>query len=350
MRTPSARTVRSAAALALAAATLLSTAACGGGEDTPDEVSVEPQPAARSPEVTVSPAGTVSPFAPVDALTFDADTRTLVALTDGSTTVRLIPAAPDGDSVDGDSDDGARVIELGFAGAGLVPGRGSSVLVPTNGSVSRIDVAAATRTDTAVDGVALSAADLPDGNLAVGDENGTVRVLDATGEVVSTVSGSSVTSADALADTDGGLSVLDRNQTSLTDVNLDDETFGVALRAGEGAAALITDSFGRLLVTDSTGTELLVFTSHDLLMRQRFPVGSPPWAIAYDEQSGVVWVTLPAVNQVVGYTLDTGIPVEVQRFATVRQPNSIAVDTGTGELLVGSATGDGLQRIPTAVR
>lgn len=159
-----------------------------------------------------------------------------------------------------------------------------------------------------------------------------------------------MTSADSLASTPNGVSVLDRRQTSVTDLDLDDGTLGVALRAGEGAAEMTSDEFGRLLVTDSTGTELLVFTSHDLLMRQRFPVGSQPWAIAYDEQSGVAWVTLPALNEVVGYTLDTGIPVEARRLATVRQPNSVAVDADTGDLYVGSATGDGLQRIPAAGR
>jgi hypothetical protein len=34
----------------------------------------------------------------------------------------------------------------------------------------------------------------------------------------------------------------------------------------------------------------------------------------------------------------------------VRQPNSVAVDADTGDLYVGSATGDGLQRIPAAGR
>jgi hypothetical protein len=61
-----------------------------------------------------------------------------------------------------------------------------------------------------------------------------------------------------------------------------------------------------------------------------------------------VWVSTPGNNEVVGYTLDTGIPVESGRFSTVRQPDSIAVDSDTGDLYVGSASGDGLQRIPAA--
>ncbi|MDV8056906.1 hypothetical protein [Rhodococcus sp. IEGM 1343] len=341
MRTPSARSVRAAVASALAVVTVLSVGGCSSDDENADDISVDPRPPAKSPEATATPAGTVSAFAPVDALTFDPVTRTLVALTDASTTVTL---ARDGAAAQ------TQVVDLGATGAALVAGRDSTVLVPMDGSVARISVVDGQRTALPVDGDALSAADLPDGTTAVGDDTGAVRVLDTNGEVTTTVSGGSVTSADALASTPNGVSVLDRRQTSVTDLNLDDGTLGVALRAGEGAAEMTSDEFGRLLVTDSTGTELLVFTSHDLLMRQRFPVGSQPWAIAYDEQSGVVWVTLPASNEVVGYTLDTGIPVEAGRLATVRQPNSVAVDADTGDLYVGSATGDGLQRIPAAGR
>ncbi|MBY4130415.1 hypothetical protein HQO83_18625 [Rhodococcus fascians] len=330
-----------AVASALAAVTVMSASGCSSDDENADEVSVEPLPPAQSPATTATPAGIVTAFAPVSGLTYDPVDRTLAALTDSSTSVSLIR---EGTSTE------TQVIALGSAGAQLVAGRDSSVLVPLNGSLARIDLADGQRTDLAVDSNALSAADLPDGTTAVGDDTGTIRVLDASGQVTTTASGGSVTSADALASTPKGVSVLDRSQTSVTDLNLDDGTLGVALRAGEGAAAMTSDDFGRLLVTDSTGTELLVFTSHDLLMRQRFPVGSQPWAIAYDEQSGVAWVTLPALNEVVGYTLDTGIPVETQRLVTVRQPNSIAVDDNTGDLYIGSATGDGLQRIPSAGR
>ena len=341
MRTPSARSVRAAVASALAVVTVMSSSGCSSDDENTGEMSVEPQPPAESPPADVTPAGIVTDFSPVDALTFEPATRTLAALTDASTSVRLVPR---------DRSAQTRVIDLGSTGADLVAGRDSTVLVPMDGGIARIDTADGQRTDLALEADALSAADLPDGSTAVGDDTGTVRVLDASGQVTSTVSGGSVTSADALASTEKGLSVLDRRQTSVTDLDLDDGTLGVALRAGEGAAEMTSDEFGRLLVTDSTGTELLVFTSHDLLMRQRFPVGSKPWAIAYDERSGIVWVTLPALNEVVGYTLDTGIPVEAERLTTVRQPNSIAVDADTGDLYVGSATGDGLQRIPAAGR
>jgi hypothetical protein len=108
---------------------------------------------------------------------------------------------------------------------------------------------------------------------------------------------------------------------------------------------MIGDHFGRRLVTDTDGAELLVYTADPLVLHQRFPVGSSPYALAYDQRSETVWVTLTGSNEVVGYELSTGIPVEVGRYPTVRQPNSATVDARTGDLFVGSATGDGLQRI-----
>jgi DNA-binding beta-propeller fold protein YncE len=153
---------------------------------------------------------------------------------------------------------------------------------------------------------------------------------------------------DALALTKGDLSALDRRQTSLTDIELDDSSLGMALRAGEGATQLTTDEYGRILVTDTTGDELLVFTTDPLMMRQRYPIADAPYGVAYDDRTDLVWVTVTGTNKVIGYDISTGIPVEKVRYDTVRQPNSVTVDTAGGALLVGSATGDGLQRIPLA--
>lgn len=60
-----------------------------------------------------------------------------------------------------------------------------------------------------------------------------------------------------------------------------------------------------------------------------------------------MWVTRTATNEVVGYALNTGIPEQRKLYPTVRQPNAIAVDAKTGTLYVQSATGAGIQAIPT---
>lgn len=331
MRVPAPRLT----ATAIGAAMLL-LAGCSSEKDGDDLQTIEPATAAVSP-ATTTPAGTVQNLGrPIDALVFDPATRTTAILTDGGTRLLL--------QADGAAEPREIALDGKAAQLGLAPeGR---VLLPMDGRVQTVDTASGGTSSITVDGDARSALVLPDGALAVGLASGRVQVMDASGAVSETISG--LASVDALALTKDALSALDRRQTSLTEIDVDDDSLGMALRAGEGATQLVTDEHGRILVTDTGGDELLVFTTGPLLMRQRFPVPDAPYGVAYDDRTDLVWVTVTGTNTVIGYDLSTGIPVEKARFDTVRQPNSVTVDTASGTLLVGSATGDGLQRIPLA--
>ncbi|SNS20993.1 YncE family protein [Rhodococcoides kyotonense] len=328
---------RIAVVVAATSAALLASACSENDSDDPDAVRIEPLSRIDSPDTTTTPAGvvTASPFG-LHSTTFDADTRSVVALSDDATSLLVFSATDDPAAA-------PREVQLPGAAAAVTGIGDGRVLLPLDRSLVEVDLRTASVDAMAVDANLLSAVVLPDGRFATGDDSGTIHVLDANGQESQTISG--LSSVDALASTEYGLSALDRHQTSLTEVKVDDESLGLALRAGEGAAELDTDRFGRILVTDAVGREFLVYSSEDLLLRQRFPVDAQPWAVAYDDKSDVVWISLPEVNEVVGYTLETGIPVEVDRFPTVRQPDSIAVDADTGDLFVGSAAGNGLQRI-----
>jgi len=109
------------------------------------------------------------------------------------------------------------------------------------------------------------------------------------------------------------------------------------------ATNAVGDRFGRVLVTDTRDGELLAFSADPLIMRQRFPVPGAPYAIAYDPVRDLAWVTLTERNEVVGFHVAGGEPVERFRLATVRQPNTVAVDPRSGAVIVGSGTGDGVQ-------
>jgi DNA-binding beta-propeller fold protein YncE len=137
--------------------------------------------------------------------------------------------------------------------------------------------------------------------------------------------------------------VLDRLRTAVTEVNPVTGQLGTSLRAGDGATNAVVDRFGRVLVTDTRGGELLAFSAGPLLMRQRYPVPGVPYALAYDSRRDLVWVTLTERNEVVGYYVAGGEPVERYRFPTVRQPNAVAVDPESGRVFVASADGGGVQ-------
>lgn len=139
--------------------------------------------------------------------------------------------------------------------------------------------------------------------------------------------------------------VLDRGRTAVSLVDVSSGDTSPALRAGNGAASVVTDRFGRMLVTDARDSELLAFAGDPPLLRQRFPLPGVPYGLAYDARRDLAWVTLTARNEVVGLDVAGGEPVVVHRFPTVHQPDAVAVDPVSGRVVVVSASGAGLQVI-----
>ncbi|UYP20993.1 hypothetical protein OED52_10305 [Rhodococcus sp. Z13] len=318
-------------AIALAALT-----GCSSENGSEGLQTIEPATPAAAPEVGPAPAGDVRPLdTAIASLVVEPGTGTLAALSLDGAQVLLFD----------DATATPRTVDLPSTATTLAPGPAGTVLAPAAGFVARVDVADGRVEEVLVDATAVSVAVLQDGTWLVGTDDGRVLLVDpATGDRTGSIGG--LASADAFAVTDDGVAVLDRRQTSLTELDLDDRRLGAALRAGDGATQLVTDPFGRVTVTDTTDGELLVYTLDTIMLRQRYPVGPAPYAVTYDGTRDLVWVTLTGSNEVVGYDLSTGIPQERHRFATVRQPNSIAVDPDDAALVIASATGDGLQRIP----
>lgn len=327
---------RSALSAVLAAASIVAlVAGCSShADDKAAGTAGAPGTAAVAPAPAVAPAGAVSGFGPVGALLAEPASGRVVALDPTGLGLRIVdPADPAA----------ARQISLPAEAAGLALGGPGEVLVAAGREVLRVDLATAGLRPVPVDGVVRTVARRADGTLAVGLDGGRVQILDVDGRVQRTVGG--LGTVDVVAASSDAVAILDLAQTTLTELDLGRDRPGLALRAGLGATHLISDHFGRLLATDTSGGALLVYTADPLLLRQRFPVGPAPYALAYDERSETVWLTLSGSNEVVGFDLSTGIPEEVGRFATVRQPNSLTIDSRTGDMFVGSATGDGLQRI-----
>ncbi|WP_433603041.1 YncE family protein [Nocardia sp. CA-135953] len=323
-------------------------AGCSSDSDS-DKLETRPAAtAAVAPEQRAHPAGDVWGLDnPVGGLFAEAGTGRLVALEAGHDTSTMLfvidPATFTRVDPTGAPDVAMRTLLLPARGVGLAQGKPGELLIPGDHRIMRVDITTGVTTEVPVDGDARSVRYRDDGTMFVGTADGKVRALSPDGNVAETISG--LASADALAVTGDHVSVLDRRQTSLTQLDLGKDRLGLALRAGDGATNLITDPFGRIIVTDTAGDELLVYTAGPLVLRQRFPVGSSPYALAYDQRSDTVWVTCTQSNEVVGFDLSTGIPKEVGRYPTVRQPNSVTIDERTGDLFVGSATGNGLQRI-----
>jgi DNA-binding beta-propeller fold protein YncE len=303
---------------------------------------IEPARAAISPPAAATPAGTVLPLpGNPSAAVFDTRISALVVLTPGpdASTLTVLPAGGT-----------PRTIDVPGATTGLIsddqgtaylPGRGGYFRVDLDeGSSARVDVADARDTDFTA--IALR----QDGTLVLGSADGAVYLLgtDGTGvehrvEIFARV--------DALVTSGDTAVVLDRGQTSVTSVNADGKA-QQSLRAGDGATTMAIDPAGRVLVADTRDDELLVFGVDPLIMRQRYPVPAAPYGVTGSPD--LAWVSQTATNEVVGYDLATGIPMEKVRYPTVQQPDLLAFDDTTGALFVVSGSGAGVQVIERAAQ
>ena len=348
-----------ALALLLAASLL---AGCSSKLTDPGPATIEPAGAAASPPPGRPPVGEVLALGgrPTAAL-FDAATSSLVVFTPGTD-----PPTPGTLTIVGPTG-AARPVVLP-AGATAIAGDGEGAVYATiRGGFVTVDLATGRLTQTAIDGhVATDFTALArraDGSLLVGSAAGAVYVLadqTGSGQTGSGQTGSGQTGSiqtgvtaettifsrvDAIVTEGETAVVLDRGQTSVTALNQQGAA-QQALRAGLGATTIAADPAGRVLVTDTRGGQLLVFSVDPLIQRQGYPIGESPYAIAGSKT--LVWVSQTGINSVAGYDLGTGIPVEKVRYPTVRQPNSLAFDEVSGTLFVVSGSGDGIQVIRNA--
>ena len=314
-------------------------AACSTGKQATDELMVTDNPVAATPAVsppaTVPPAGTVLPLgAAVRAMAVDFRTGLLAVAVDASPAVLLyrlddLTAAP------------TRVPLPSAPSDARLAGEGGPLLVTTGSQLVRVDLPGAASSATDLDGAPASAVQDGGRTLVALRDRHEIAVLDG-GAVQRRITGN-LFSADRVLTAGGHAVVLDRLRTALFELDVAGGAVKQGLRAGEGATNAVADRFGRVLVTDTRGGTLLAFSLDPLLLRQRYPVGGAPFGIAYDPTRDVVWVTLTATNEVVGYHVAGEEPQERYRFPTLAQPNSVAVDAG--RVFVASANGEGIQVI-----
>ena len=332
-------------------------AGCSSKLTDPGPATIEPAGAATSPPPDRPPAGDVLALTgrPSAAL-FDPTTSSLAVFTPGAD-----PQAPGTLTIIGPAG-AARPVALP-AGTTAIAGDGKgAVYATTRGGFVTVDLATGGLAATTIDGHDATdftaVARRVDGRLLVGSAAGAVYVLadqTSSGQTSSGQTGSGQTRVtaettifsrvDAIVTEGETAVVLDRAQTSVTALN-QQGAVQQALRAGLGATTIAADPAGRVLVTDTRGGQLLVFSVDPLIQRQGYPIGESPYAIA--SSNTLVWVSQTAINSVAGYDLGSGIPVEKVRYPTVRQPNSLAFDEVSGTLYVVSGSGDGIQVIRDA--
>lgn len=322
-----ARRDRVRTALGVVACLLL--AGCGGSAPpaaTPGGVAAEP---AEAPAVTRPPAGTVITVGALpEGLVADPVTHLVaVAVRDPARLVLV------------DGRDGTTVDEVPLPGTVRhlqLAAAGGPVLVPVEGSgrLFRVGLPGGAVLGDAPTGAGPhDATAAANGRVFVADEaGGSVTVLDGD-RVVATLAGPAQPGGIAAA---GNLvGVIDVRGSTLTVRDAESGTDVATVPAGNGPTHLVADRRGRFIVTDTRGDALLIYElTPQVRMVNRVPLPGRPYGIAYDSVRDRLWVTLTERNELVGFDLASGTPVEVARLPTVGQANSVAVDSATGRVFV----------------
>lgn len=314
------------------------TAGCSKSPVDSPPPTITPATAAVSPPVSGTPDGVVRPLGtPGLAAVFDARTASLTVLgpadrlTVFGATPRTVALPAQAHALTGD---GAGHVYLAAKG-------GYQDVDVATGAVSRVDIAG--QADTEFTAITRRA----DRRVVLGSADGALVTLGA-GNSADSVSANLRIFArvDGLVAQGNSVVVLDRGQTSVTEVDDDGTKAEQALRAGEGATTIAADPAGRVLVADTRGGALMVYGTEPLILRQAYPVHDAPYGLA--GSGTLAWVSQTATNTVVGYDLATGIPVEKVRYRTVQQPDHLAYDDASGTLYVVSGSGAGVQVIEKA--
>jgi DNA-binding beta-propeller fold protein YncE len=114
--------------------------------------------------------------------------------------------------------------------------------------------------------------------------------------------------------------------------------------AGVGPTHVAAEA-DRLYVVDTRGGALLVFQTHpELALTRRVDLPGSPYGITVDPVRHRLWVTLTARNEVVSLVAN-GRPRVIRRLPTVRQPDTVAVDSALGTVAVTGRSAGVLQLI-----
>ena len=99
-----------------------------------------------------------------------------------------------------------------------------------------------------------------------------------------------------------------------------------SLPAGAGPTHGVRVGANRLVVADTRGGALITYSVEPLRQLSSVPLPGGPYGLAADPSGDVVWVTLTATNQAVGFDVSGDTPRELERLSTVGQPDTVAAD------------------------
>lgn len=167
------------------------------------------------------------------------------------------------------------------------------------------------------------------------ERTGTIKVEDGSDQLIS------VPNPDGA---DGVVRVL-RKDSTIQSLDWEKDRAGGRLRVGQGVGQIAGGDGAVVVASDTVGKRVAIYTASDVIRLHQFGnTEGTPWAVAWDNERELAWVTTTDNNLLHAYTVSSGVPELTGSVETVAGAQNIAVlDDGT--VVAASANGDGLQFI-----
>jgi DNA-binding beta-propeller fold protein YncE len=315
-------------------ALLVALAACGGGSASHHGAGKAAEPATFT-ESAAAPVGTLTPIGTKpEGIVYDATTGLLAVAVRDPDRLLLVDASTLAVRTSVPLPGHARHLQLARPGGPvLVPVEDANVLVQV-----ALPGGTTVTTPTRKQPHDASAAD--GGRIVVGDEfGGSITIIDANGKVERTVA--DLVQPGGVVDAGAIVAVVDVGGFTLSTYDVASGKRLGRVAAGAGPTHGILTDDRRVAVSDTRGGALLLYQLEPLKQIVRYALPGNPYGMAYDGVRNILWVTLTGRNEVVGLDLSGAQPVEIARYHTVVQPNTIAVSAGSTTLWI-TGTRDGV--------
>jgi hypothetical protein len=307
----------------------------GGGKSTDSgsgKAAAEPAPA---PSASADLAATTTVLgAQAEGIVYDATTGLIAVAVRNPDRLLLVDPTTNAVRTSINLPGHARHLQLAAPGGPvLVPVEDANVLV-------RVALPDGSITTTKVGTQPHDAAGVDDGQLVVGDEfSKQISIVGADGKVERTVT--DLVQPGGIVGMGKTVAVVDVGAYTLSTYDVATGARTARVPAGKGPTHGILTTDRRIAVADTRGNAILLYSLDPLQQIGSYPLAGTPYGMAYDAQTNTLWITLTGLNQVVGLNLAGPAPTEIARYATVQQPNTVAVAPGSRTVWV-AGTRDGV--------
>lgn len=146
--------------------------------------------------------------------------------------------------------------------------------------------------------------------------------------------------------------IIDRGQTSITDITPQTSDVTAALRIGQGVGSASTGNLNGkpidsiIVASDNKQNQVLFYSMNEVIrLHQSTPVGASPWATAWDSQKKIAWISTTGDNKLTAFRISSGTPQQIAQIDSIANVRGIFTEND-GSLNVISQDGS-LQRIAT---